>query len=213
MSENASSRRTTERRHYRTLAALAAALLLSACAAPSITVLPDLSDWEVRRETLQRLDAWAFNGRIAVRTAEDGFNGKLRYRQSSGDFEAVMSGPLGIGTVLLERDGGTLTFTDKEGVETVFVDPERDLELRFGWNVPLDSLRYWALGVPDPARPAETTLDASGQLASMAQGGWDIAVDRYRDADGTSMPQRLTVSNDATRVVLVIDRWDIPGSR
>jgi outer membrane lipoprotein LolB len=213
MSANASSPPTTERRRYRSLAALAAALVLSACAAPSVTVLPDLSNWEIRREALARLDAWAFNGRIAVRTAEDGFNGKLRYRQVAGDFEAVMSGPLGIGTVLLERDDGTLLFTDKDGVETVFVDPERDLRLRFGWDVPLDSLRYWALGIPDPARPAETTLDESGQLASMAQGGWDIAVNRYRDAGGQAMPQRLTVSNDATRVVLVIDRWDIPGSR
>ena len=176
-------------------------------------MLPDLTDWEVRRETLASLDAWAFNGRIAVRTTEDGFNGKLRYRQAAGDFEAIMSGPLGIGTVMLERDDGTLTFTDKEGVETVFVDPERELELRFGWDVPLDSLRYWALGIPDPARPAETTLDGSGQLASMMQDGWDIAVNRYREAGGQPMPQRLTVTNDATRVVLVIDRWDIPGPR
>jgi outer membrane lipoprotein LolB len=213
MSANASSPPTTECRRYRALAALAAALVLSACAAPSVTVLPELSNWDIRREALAGLDAWAFNGRIAVRTAEDGFNGKLRYRQAAGDFEAVMSGPLGIGTVLLERDDGTLMFTDKDGVETVFVDPERDLQLRFGWDVPLDSLRYWALGIPDPARPSETTLDESGQLTSMAQGGWDIAVNRYREAGGQAMPQRLTVSNDTTRVVLVIDRWDIPGSR
>jgi outer membrane lipoprotein LolB len=213
MSANASSPPTTERRRCRLPAALVAALVLSACAAPSTTMLPDLADWEVRRETLASLDAWAFNGRIAVRTTEDGFNGKLRYRQAAGDFEAIMSGPLGIGTVMLERDDGRLTFTDKEGVETVFVDPERELELRFGWDVPLDSLRYWALGIPDPARPAETTLDGSGQLASMMQDGWDIAVNRYREAGGQPMPQRLTVTNDVTRVILVIDRWDIPGPR
>ncbi len=198
----------------RSLAVLAAAVLLSACASqPPSADLPDISTWDARRDVLSNLESWTFNGRIAVRNSADGFNGKLRYRQEAGDFEAVMSGPLGIGTVMLEGEGDELRFTDKDGQITRFEDPEADLERRYGWQVPLDSLRYWALGIPDPSRPAATSLNAKGQLDTLEQGGWSVVVSRYRQAAGQVMPGRLTAINGATRVTLVIDRWAFPPPR
>ena len=191
---------------------LLAGLWLAGCAARPTTPLPDITPWEARKALLGGLDAWAFNGRVAVRTAADGFNGKLRYRHTGDNFEAVLSGPLGIGTVQLVRDEGVLVFTDKDGIVTEFTDPEIDLEYRFGWDVPLESLRYWALGIPDPARPADTALNADGQLASMAQGGWDIEVTRYDETGGEVMPKRLTVTSETTKVTLFIDRWDFSES-
>lgn len=185
---------------------------LAGCAARPTVPLPDITPWEARQAFLSGLDTWAFNGRVAVRTDVDGFNGKLRYRHAGGDFEAVLSGPLGIGTVRLERNDGVLVFTDKDGLVTEFDDPEVDLEYRFGWDVPLDSLRFWALGIPDPSRPAETALNEAGQLASMAQGGWDIEITRYDETGGEAMPSRLVVADEATKVTLVIDRWDFSES-
>ncbi len=189
-----------------------AGLWLAGCAARPTTPLPDITPWETRQALLGGLESWAFNGRVAVRTEADGFNGKLRYRHTDEDFEAILSGPLGIGTVRLVREAGVLSFTDKNGVVTRFTDPEIDLKYRLGWDVPLDSLRYWALGIPDPARPADTVLNADGQLASMAQGGWDIAVTRYDETGGEVMPKRLVVTNEATTVTLFIDRWDFSES-
>ena len=189
-----------------------AGLWLAGCAARPVAPLPDISPWETRQALLGGLETWAINGRVAVRTDDDGFNGKLRYTHTAGDFVAVLSGPLGIGTVQLERDDGVLVFTDKDGVVTEFSDPEIELKYRFGWDVPLDSLRYWALGIPDPSRPADTVLNDDGQLASMVQGGWDIVVTRYAETGGESMPKRLTVANAATKVTLFIDRWDFSGS-
>jgi outer membrane lipoprotein LolB len=190
---------------------LAAAALLSACATqPPSEDLPDISTWDARRDVLSNLESWAFNGRIAVRNSVDGFNGKLRYRQEAGDFEAVMSGPLGIGTVVLEGEGDELRFTDKHGQVTRFEDPEADLARRYGWQVPLDSLRFWALGIPDPSQPATTSLNDAGRLDTLEQGGWSVVVSRYREAAGQVMPGRLTAKNGATRVTLVIDRWAFP---
>ena len=173
-----------------------------------------MTAWDSRQAVLTNLDSWGFNGRIAVRNDDDGFNGRLRYQQEAGDFDAVMSGPLGIGTVRLERSGDDLQFTDKNGTTTAFTNPDVELRYRFGWDVPLDSLRFWALGVPDPARPAETELDDAGQLAlAIEQGGWRIQVSKYRETGGQAMPQRLTVSNGETRVTLVIDKWHIEAPR
>lgn len=194
------------------LAALAA-IVVSGCAGRPVAELPELDSWERRQAVLAALDEWGFNGRIAVRSSEDGFNGKLRYAQTDGDFEATLSGPLGIGTVQLAGGAGDLVYTDKDGVETRFRDPDIELEHRFGWNVPLSSLRYWALGIPEPDRPAVTEFGESGRLASLQQAGWSVAFPRYRDAGGQAMPQRLVAENGDTRVTLVIDRWRIAPPR
>ncbi|NIQ26669.1 MAG: outer membrane lipoprotein LolB, partial [Gammaproteobacteria bacterium] len=132
--------------------------LFAGCAARKGLELPDLGDWENRRSTLARLDDWAFNGRIGVAAGDDGFSGSLRWTQDGERFEATVSGPLGIGTVRLEGNGRRVQLTDKDGNRTVLDDAERDLYLRYGWTIPVQSLRYWALGIPDPALPAETEL-------------------------------------------------------
>ena len=97
--------------------------------------------------------------------------------------------------------------TEDGGEVTALADPERDLRRRFGWQIPVASLRYWALGIPDPARPADTEFDESGMLTALSQGGWDVTIDQYRDGGGAPMPRRLAAMRDGTRVRLVIDRW------
>lgn len=196
-----------------TAAFAAVAIVLAGCASRPVAQLPELDSWERRQAVLATLDDWGFNGRIAVRSSDDGFNGKLRYTQVDGDFEATLSGPLGIGTVQLAGGTGGLVYTDKDGIETRFRHPDIELEQRFGWNVPLSSLRYWALGIPEPGRPAVTELDESGRLDALEQAGWSVAFPRYRDAGGQAMPQRLVAKNGDTRVTLVIDNWRIPAPR
>ena len=188
-------------------------VVLAACVSQPVEPLPEMSAWETRQVVLAGLESWGFNGRIAVRTSEDGFNGKLRYQQDSGDFLAVMSGPLGIGTVQLERADDALFYTDKNGNQTRFYDPEVDLKYRLGWDVPLESLRYWALGIPDPDENAETKLNEAGQLDSLEQSGWNVSVARYRETGGQAMPQRMIVTNGVTRVTLVIDKWRLGPPR
>ena len=101
-------------------AVVAVALLaLSACATQKGVDLPDISRWESREAILGQLDQWQFNGRIAVKTNDDGFNGKLRWVQDEDMFSATVSGPLGIGTVRIQGDGEGVVITDKDGAVTV----------------------------------------------------------------------------------------------
>jgi outer membrane lipoprotein LolB len=156
---------------------LAALTLTSGCATRESLDLPDLGGWDSRQSLLGQLDEWAFNGRIGVVAGDDGFSGSLRWLQEGDDFEATLSGPLGIGTVRLEGNGRRVQLIDKDGNRTVLEDAERDLYLRYGWTIPVRSLRYWALGIPDPELPAETLLGDDGQLRSLAQGGWQVDKD------------------------------------
>jgi outer membrane lipoprotein LolB len=212
MSETACSRTPISQRFA--ALALLAALALTGCATRERLELPELGGWDSRQSLLGQLDEWAFNGRIGVAAGDDGFSASLRWIQDGDDFEATVSGPLGIGTVRLEGDGRRVQLTDKDGNRTVLEDAERDLYLRYGWTIPVRSLRYWALGIPDPALPAETVLGGNGQLERLAQGGWQVHITRYGEGGGQSMPTRLKAASEQTRVKLAIHKWsffDQPG--
>ncbi len=188
-------------------------LLVAGCATTTRQTvdLPDIGSWDVRNEVLSSLEDWEFKGRIAVKAGEEGFNGKFNWSQEGDAFNATVRGPLGVGTVRIEGDGRSMVLTDKDGVRTSLVDAEMELRLRYGWTIPVGSLRYWALGIPDPAMPAETELDADGRLAQLRQRSWTVAISRYREGGGQQLPRILTATNPDTRVRMVIDRWSFFG--
>lgn len=185
----------------------AAMFLVYACATRQSIDLPAIDDWDSRQAILAGLEAWEFSGRIGVSAGDDGFIGKLRWTQDGDAFRATVSGPLGIGTVRLDGDGGTVELTDKDGVRTVLEDAEADLYVRYGWTIPVASLRYWALGIPDPSLPAHTELNEAGQLVRLEQGNWTVQITRYREGGGQLMPSLLSAVSSQTSVRLVIHKW------
>jgi len=189
------------------IAPVAALLLACGCAAPNSALLPEIDSWETRTLVLAALDDWQFNGRIAVRGDSDGFNGKLRWTQEQNAFSATASGPLGAGAIRIEGDNASVVLTDKDGIRTTLENAEMELRRRYGWTIPVASLRYWALGIPDPAAPADTAFDENGQLERIRQRGWSVIISSYAEGGGQLMPKVLTAENDDTRVRLVIDHW------
>jgi outer membrane lipoprotein LolB len=199
--------RNRSARRAQLAAVTVAAVLVSGCATRQGIQLPDLSSWEQRSRVLGSAEDWEFSGRIGVRASDDGFNGKLRWRQDGVAFTATVGGPLGIGTVRIAGDGDGVALTDKDGETTVLSDVERDLYNRYGWTIPVASLRYWALGIPDPGAPARTEFGADGRLARLEQRAWSVTISDYREAAGQPMPFRLSASSADTRVRIVIDHW------
>lgn len=196
------------RRNRRPAALLAALLLVAGCTTtPDAIDLPEIGSWQDRNAILGGIRDWKFRGRIAVKAGDEGFNGKFNWTQDGNAFDASVGGPLGIGTVRIAGDGRSVTLTDKGGVETRLDDVEQDLRGRYGWTIPVESLRYWALGIPDPAVSGVTELDDEGRLARLEQSGWIVQISRYQEAGGQSMPRILTATSRDTRVRMVIDRW------
>jgi outer membrane lipoprotein LolB len=182
-------------------------LTLAGCAAQRGVGLPALPDWEARRDTLSSLSEWEFRGRIGVSAGEEGFNGKLSWWQNDDLFRASVSGPLGVGTVKIQGDERQVAVTDEDGEVTEMRDAEAELYRRYGWTIPVASLRYWALGIPDPSSPAETAFDGNGRLTRLEQRNWIVRIDEYREGGGQPMPRRMSATHRDTKVRLVIDNW------
>jgi outer membrane lipoprotein LolB len=191
----------------RYLAMTLSLLLIVGCAVERGIGLPDLSDWNARTRTLASLMDWQFKGRIGVSTGNEGFNGELRYSQIDNGFRAMVSGPLGFGTIRLEGYGRSVTVIDKDGEEWILTDPEIDLHTMYGWTIPVTNLRFWALGIPNPTMPANTEFNEDGLLVSLTQDTWLIKITQYRDGGGQLMPRRLSAISGENKIRLVIDNW------
>lgn len=189
------------------LALLAGLFLLSGCATQRGVVLPGMDDWQRRAEVLGEVSEWAFSGRIAVKTADDGFNGRLRWHQTDDNFKASISGPLGAGSVQIAGSQYGISVVESGGEITRLDEPERDLRVRYGWTIPVTSLRYWALGIPDPVSPADTEFGPDGELTRIEQRDWVVEIGQYREGGGQQMPRRMTATRGDSRVRLVIDSW------
>lgn len=186
---------------------LLAILVLQACASRRGLELPDLTEWSSRQAVLGSIEHWEFKGRIGVSSGSEGFNGKLLWTQENADFRATVSGPLGVGTVRIAGNGAAMTLTDKDGELTDMQDAEYELRQRYGWTIPVASLRYWALGIPDPALAADLEFDQQGLPSRIEQRGWVVTITDYRDGGGQPMPRRLSAVHLDAKLRLVIDNW------
>jgi len=183
-------------------------LFLSGCATTRQGIdLPDIGSWDSRNSVLGSIRDWEFKGRIAVKAGDEGFNGKFNWWQHDDAFNATVGGPLGMGTVRIEGGGRSVVLTDNGGVKTVLTDAELELRHRYGWSIPITSLRYWALGIPDPSMAAVTEIDGEGLLVRLQQSNWIVEISRYREGGGQLMPRILSATNPDTRVRMVIDKW------
>lgn len=193
-----------------TAACLLGLAVLAGCRTmPPPSTTPSAS-WEVRRPQVQALTHYALKGRVAVATGSTGFNANLRWTQEGGHAHLVLEGPLGVGGVQVTASGNALEVITAHG-EHIDNDAARaELRNRLGFDVPIESLRYWVLGVPQPGVPAEESLDPAQQrLNSLVQGGWHIQYIAYTVAHGETLPSRLTLERESVRVRLLVDDWQL----
>jgi outer membrane lipoprotein LolB len=188
---------------------LGALLALAALAGCRTTPLaPPATAWEVRRAQLQARDHFEFKGRVAVATGSDGFNANLHWSQDGARTELTLEGPLGVGGAQVSASGNDLNLVTSRGEHIGSDAAHAQLAARLGFDPPLASLRYWVLGVPDPAQPASEDVDQAQQrLRSLSQAGWRVEYASYVTSAGQSLPARLTLQRDPVRVRLVVDSW------
>jgi outer membrane lipoprotein LolB len=166
-----------------------------------------LAPWPQRRAQLQSLDPFELAGRVAVAAGTEGFTAHLDWAQRGARSTVDLNGPLGIGGVHVVADGQTLDVDTSQGKTLTSGEARTELASKLGFDPPLGSLRYWVLGVPDPASPAAETVGANQRLASLQQDGWQIDYSAYTAAGGDSLPQRMVLRRGDVRVRLIVDRW------
>ena len=190
-------------------AALAIAMLLAISGCQNLAPLPTAA-WPERRAALQAVERFQFNGQLAAATADQGFSAALRWQQQGKASEVSLRGPMGAGGALLRFDGASLQVTAADGTALQGDAAHAELLRLLGFEPPLASLRYWLLGVPDPAQPAEESLDGAQHLSRLRQSEWQVDYSDYVAAAGQWLPGRLALQRGTLRLKLHVSHWQLP---
>ena len=194
-------------------------LLLQACSDITTVVKKEPVDdlqlaWQSRKARLESIDAWALRGRLAVRTDKDAFSATLQWAQKKQLYIMRVIAPLGQGTYEIRRklDGVSLLTSDNLLYEAD--DAETLMLANLGWSVPVEGMKYWIRGLPDPdVEIQDLQLDESALLTGLTQSGWNISMTSYTTYDEYYLPGRIKLENDIMKVTILAKEWlkVIPG--
>ena len=177
---------------------------LSACMTTRPTRTPAALPWDQRAADLQRAHSWQLAGRAAVAVGTQGWQASLDWRQRGAAAEVHLAGPLGVGALVLEETPAGLSLNGAPPSDAVLAQ----LQERLGFELPLDNLRYWLLGVPDPGSAFDLTRNEQDRAARLTQAGWTVTYDKYMTVSGDWLPARLVLIRDTVRVRVAVDHWD-----
>ncbi len=188
----------------RLIGSIACCAVLTAC----VTTRPALAPapWDKRLSELEHATSWQLDGRAAVSLGTQGWQASLDWRQRGESSEVHLSGPFGAGAVVVKAT--------PEGISLNGAPPSADvaaqLRDRLGFELPIDSLRFWLQGIPDPNNAFELTRNPQDRALQLTQQGWSIEYDKYMPNHGDLLPARLVLRREDARVRIAVDRWEWP---
>jgi outer membrane lipoprotein LolB len=185
-------------------AVLAAALC--ACVTTRPPPAPAGAGWDQRVATLQKLGSWQLDGRAAVVVGTQGWQASLNWRERQNSAEVHLSGPLGIGALVLKRSPDGISLNGAPPSDAVLAQ----LQERLGFDLPIDRLRFWLLGVPDPSAAFALKRNDQDRALQLTQADWTIDYDRYMPAGGDSLPAHMVLNREGVRVRIAVERWEFP---
>lgn len=180
-----------------------ATVLLAGCARLPPEPLPTAQD-----QILNRLEQWQLEGKLGYRSPEDSGSAFVHWQQKPDAFQVTLTGPFGAGATRIQADvtGAVLR---RAGSEDIRAASAAELTTwLFGWQWPIDQMRYWIKGLPAPEpRAVRTERDANGRLVHLEQAGWTLAFDRYALFEQWLLPGRVKGRYGDISFTLIIKNW------
>ncbi len=180
--------------------------IISGCAV--VPVEQDLHYSRASMVPLYELGHWSFEGRIAMTGQKDSWSANISWSHSPGTEKLKISGPLGQSAVIITLAGNGVTI-DRGGNNIEFSDkPDEFINQQMGMFVPMRSLRYWVVGLPEPYckyQDTDTGFNQSGWISEYLQ--MQIV------NDGVIMPRKIVVMGGEVKLKLIIDQWVVNDTR
>lgn len=190
--------------------ALAATLLLAACATPTTDMTPPAT----ARHYHPAID---MAGRLTVRYQKNGqeqaVHGSFTWAQSPARTDITLLSPLGqtLATIATDASGATLMQSGHAARRATDVDALAAEAL--GWPLPVSGLRKWLQGYADGA-DAQPFIATPGNDSVTTRDGWRIRYVSWQNTDGSppAIPKRIDMERDSAAagtvaLRVVIDAW------
>jgi outer membrane lipoprotein LolB len=186
---------------------LLSALLITGCASKPIAP----SDFAPpQQEQAEHITDWKAQGKFSLKQPDEAFSARMSWVQSAPDtYEIALVGPLGQGGILLKGNENSVKFQDPKGNISYARDGQALLQQKTGWSIPIESLYYWARGLADPHYPQKSAFNEKDELIALKQHGWILAYGPYQQYDGYTIPRKITLTHQNTRITLLLTQWQI----
>ena len=180
-------------------------LMVSGCTTE--IVAPETLYSKITRESLYNLEQWSFEGRLGLTGIKDSWQANINWQHRSSDEEIRLSGPLGQGATIIKLTGKLVTIDRGNDKIQTSLEPEAFISQQLGMFVPVRSLRYWVIGVPEPG---SSYVEAG---LGFRQAGWLIEYKQMQRVNAQNMPRRITVTNEKVKLKIMIDQWILNASK
>lgn len=185
--------------------------LLTACAPPKPAAeLPANEPMPLVERTAKTntVSSWTISGAMAAKSADKAFSASLNWRQQGiNNYQMRLFGPLGGGTVIIEKSGNVVTYKDGPKVASS-TNADELLQKQTGVRLPVNSLYYWVRGLPAPGPVQSAKYDKYNHLTSLQQSGYTINYDSYTSARNTDLPSKINLQGHGVQIKLVIKSWN-----
>ncbi len=190
-------------------------MLLSACASKPTADHAPLSPKTnstpaedfVLKQQANTLSHWETSGAIAARNTKKGWTATFNWVQSGIDeYQIRLFGPLGGGTVLIDRHHGLTTYRDGSDLSSS-ADANTLLKQKTGVALPVANLYYWTRGLAAPGPLDTVTYDALHHIKSFHQGGYTIDYLSFISVHGIDLPKQIKLQGKGIMIKLIIKQW------
>jgi outer membrane lipoprotein LolB len=175
----------------------------------AVAVADPQQAWQQRQDKLALLQEWHLRGRVALRSEEDSVILKVDWQQQDQQvFKILLSGPF---SSMLQLSGNKTMVELNDGEQSLYAPDAESLLLEHtGIRMPVNGLRYWMLGLPQPDKQVkDLKLDVAGRMTSLEQDEWQVSIQGYHAYNGEILPVKLSIKNHRLKVRMVIDAWDL----
>ena len=176
-----------------------ALLMLSACT--NMRVEPKVNYATLTNTSLYQLEQWTLDGRLALTGKNDSWQASINWVHQPENEAIKLAGPLGQGATTIQLTGDRVTLDRGDGKVQSSNQPEAFINQQLGMFVPIRSLRYWVVGLPEPGQAFIKTAEG------FTQAGWLVEYPQMQRIDRQAMPRKMTVTNAQIKLKLIIDQW------
>lgn len=179
---------------------------LNACTDRVVKPQPIIGHIPPKEINLYDLKKWSFDGRLALSDGKDSWSASIDWVHSEKKDVLKLSGPLGQGAIIITLNPYFVILDRGEGADKIQQSSDIDTFIKdqLGIFVPVQSLRYWVLGLTAPKKKFVKLSDG------FEQEKWIVQYSEMQQEKQYKVPRKLKAHLGKTRLKLIVDTWKLP---
>lgn len=186
--------------------------LLTACAPPKPA--PELPQntkvpLEQRKAQTATISSWNIHGAMSAKNKSKGWSATLNWLQSgASQYQIRLIGPVGSGSILVQKNGSTITLQDGSKKSTSSSADQLLFE-NTGIKLPVNNLYFWVRGLPAPGGVQSQEHDQYNHLTKLRQSGYTINFTKYTSVKGIDLPSMIRLEGNGVMMKVIINSWGV----